>query len=111
MKPYRDLLPNLAEYQRSIKPVRQPELYQKNQQIGKMNREYTVENPALTLESDTYRERGKELETIILDAETKFIMGMIDEEGWRAELAKWQAAGGTQMCLEYELAYSSRAAE
>lgn len=111
VKPYRDLLPNLAEYQRSIKPVRQPELYQKNQQIGKMNREYTVENPALTLESDTYRERGKELETLILDAQTKFIMGMIDEEGWQAELAKWKAAGGNQMCLEYEQAYSSRAAE
>ncbi|MNE88533.1 Lipoprotein LipO precursor [compost metagenome] len=76
-----------------------------------MNREYTVENPALTLESDTYTERGKDLETIILDAQTKFIMGMIDEEGWQAELARWKAAGGNQMCLEYELAYRSRAAE
>ncbi|WP_254075347.1 extracellular solute-binding protein [Paenibacillus tritici] len=111
VKPYRDLLPNLAEYQQSIKPVRQPELYQKNQEIGKMNKEYVVENPALTLESDTYREKGKELEIIIQDAETKFIMGMIDEEGWRAELSRWQEAGGSQMCREYELANRSRAAE
>ncbi|ASA22408.1 extracellular solute-binding protein [Paenibacillus donghaensis] len=102
VKPYRDLLPFLADDQSSIKPSLQPELYLKNQKIGQVNRAYIVENPALTLESDTYREKGKELETIILDAETKFIMGMIDEEGWNAELAKWKQAGGDQMSLEYE---------
>jgi putative aldouronate transport system substrate-binding protein len=109
VKPYRDLLPNLSDNQRSIKPSHQPELYLKNQQIGKLNKEYIVDNPALTLESDTYREKGKELELIILDAETKFIMGMIDETGWRAELARWKEAGGDQMCREYERAYSKSA--
>ncbi|WP_249898073.1 extracellular solute-binding protein [Paenibacillus sp. PK3_47] len=106
VKPYRDLFPYLVYDQSSVKPSLQPELYLRTQQLGRQNREYIVENPALTLESDTYREKGKELELIILDAETKFIMGMIDEEGWQAELARWQEAGGTRMCREYELAYS-----
>lgn len=106
VKPYRDLLPYLTVDQSSIKPALQPELYLKNQHIGKLNRGHIVENPALTLESDIYAEKGKELELIILDAETKFIMGMIDVEGWQAELVRWQEAGGNQLSREYELAYS-----
>lgn len=106
VKPYRDMLPYLGEEAALIKPSLQPDLYRKNQQIGKSYNDYLVSNPALTLDSEIYSERGKELDTIITDAETRFIMGQIDEAGWKAELAKWKQAGGERMIREYEQSYS-----
>ncbi|MDF2935360.1 MAG: transporter substrate-binding protein [Paenibacillaceae bacterium] len=109
VKPYRDMLLRQAEDSDSIKPSSQPELYRKSQEINRESRAYIVENPALTLESDTFAELGKELDTLITDAETKFIMGLIDEAGWEAELAKWRQAGGDRVIREYEEAYSKLA--
>ncbi|MEF3305198.1 hypothetical protein PV407_18765, partial [Paenibacillus sp. GYB003] len=43
-----------------------------------------VSNPALTLTSATFSERDQELEQQINDAQTKFIMGKIDEAGYCA---------------------------
>ncbi|MBB3113126.1 putative aldouronate transport system substrate-binding protein [Paenibacillus phyllosphaerae] len=105
VKPYRDALLYLDEDHMSIEPVRQPELYVKNQLIGATYNNYIVPNPALTLESATNEERGKELEILISDAVTRFIMGHLDEAGWQAELAKWRQAGGDRMTREYEEAY------
>lgn len=106
VKPYRDMLLRQVEEPETVKPSSQPELYRKSQQINRENRDYIVENPALTLESDTFAELGKELDTLITDAETKFIMGLIDEAGWEAELAKWRHAGGDRVIREYEESYS-----
>ena len=106
VKPYRDIFPYWIDNPAPIKPNHQPELYQKNQQVGRNNRNYIVENPALNLDSEIYREKGEDLETIIMDAETKFIMGIIGDEGWKAEVNRWRQAGGDQMCREYEEAYS-----
>ncbi|TYP78978.1 extracellular solute-binding protein [Paenibacillus methanolicus] len=105
VKPYRDMLPNFGEDLDSIQPVRQPELFQKNQRIGDMYRSYLVMNPALTLDSATNEERGKELDILITDAQTRFIMGHLDEAGWQAEVEKWRQAGGDRMIAEYEEAY------
>lgn len=108
VKPLRDSLPYLGESNPALKPVRQPDLYRKNQQINKSNEQYIIPNPALTLESETYAERGMELEVMITDAQTKFIMGKIDEAGWKAEIDKWSKAGGDQMIREYEAAYKKK---
>ncbi|MNC33707.1 Lipoprotein LipO precursor [compost metagenome] len=108
VKPYRDMLLRQAEEADSIKPSSQPELFRKSTLINRDNREHIVENPALTLESDTFAELGKELDTLITDAETKFIMGLIDEAGWENELAKWKHAGGERVVREYETAFSKR---
>ncbi len=108
VKPYRDTLPFLGETNPALKQALQPELFRKNQLIGKQNERYIVPNPAHTLESETYAERGKELEQLITDAETKFIMGKIDELGWKAEIEKWRKAGGDAMIREYEEAYRKK---
>lgn len=105
VKPYRDALPNLGEQDPRLKESKQPELFRKNQRLTMENQSYIVPNPALTLDSGTYAERGKELEILITDAETKFIMGKLDESGWRAELEKWKQAGGERMMKEYEESY------
>ncbi|MNP86675.1 Lipoprotein LipO precursor [compost metagenome] len=52
-----------------------------------------------------YSGRGKELEQMITDAETKFIMGKIDEAGWKTEIDKWKKAGGDKLMEEYKTDY------
>jgi putative aldouronate transport system substrate-binding protein len=66
---------------------------------------YSIPNPALTLVSTTYSERGKELEQMIWDSQTKYIMGKIDEAGWQAEIEKWKKAGGSKIMDEYKADY------
>ncbi|MNT98057.1 Lipoprotein LipO precursor [compost metagenome] len=63
-------------------------------------------NPALTLTSAIYSERGSELDTMMSDAATKYIMGKIDDAGWQAEVEKWRKAGGDTLIKEYEAAYA-----
>jgi putative aldouronate transport system substrate-binding protein len=102
VKPYRDTFPQRNENYNIAKPAKQPDLFRKNQKIGKENEQYIVPNPAHTLLSATYSERGKELEQMITDAQTKFIMGKIDEAGWQAEIEKWKKAGGDKLMQEYK---------
>ncbi|MDQ0919203.1 extracellular solute-binding protein [Paenibacillus sp. V4I5] len=105
VKPYRDTFPNRNENYNIAKKAKQPDLFRKNSQIGAENEKYIVPNPAHNLLSGTYSERGKELEQMITDAETKFIMGKIDEAGWQAEVERWKKAGGDKLMQEYKEAY------
>ncbi|AWB44645.1 ABC transporter substrate-binding protein [Paenibacillus sp. CAA11] len=102
VKPYRDSLPQRGELYNMEKKAKGTELFNLNKKIVYENEKYIVPNPALTLKSNTYNERGGELEQIITDAQTKFIMGQIDEAGWKAEVEKWKKSGGDQMEAEYK---------
>lgn len=102
VKPYRDTFPQRGDLYNMEKKPKGTELFNKNKQIVYENENYIVPNPAITLKSTTYNERGGELEQIITDAQTKFIMGQIDEAGWKAEVEKWRKSGGDQMAAEYK---------
>lgn len=106
VKPYRDSLPFLGVGNSDLRPAIQPELYRRSVGIAKANEAHIVRNPALNLESLTYTERGKELDELISDAETLFIMGKLDVDGWRGEVERWRKAGGDRMVEEYQRAYS-----
>ncbi len=106
VKPYRDNLPQRSEAYNIAKPMKQPDLFNKNKKIGLENEKYIVVNPALTLDSATISEKGKELDQMITDAETKFIMGKIDEAGWKAEIQKWRTAGGDKVIQEFKESYA-----
>lgn len=71
------------------------------QQIFKENEKFAIPNPAINLNSKTYTDQGTELETIIKDARTKFIMGQIDENGWKQQVNTWLTRGGQKMIDEY----------
>ncbi|MDQ1909943.1 extracellular solute-binding protein [Paenibacillus sp. GD4] len=105
VKPYRDSLFNIEGYH--VAPLKDTPLGEKGRQIPKDNLTNMVSNPALTLTSQTNTERGKELEQMIADAQTRYIMGIIDDAGWEAEVDKWRMAGGDRMSKEYEEAYKS----
>lgn len=93
MKPYRDNLLNIEGYH--VKPLKDTPQGEKGTAMAKENAKYVVPNISLTLTSATYMERGNELDLLISDAQTKYIMGKIDEAGWQAEVDKWLKAGGS----------------
>lgn len=105
VKPYRDTFPNRDEQYHMDKPSKDTDLARKSKLIGYENEQHAVPNPALTLDSPTYAERGKELDQQIADAQTLYIMGKIDDEGWQAEVERWRLAGGDKIAREYKEAY------
>jgi putative aldouronate transport system substrate-binding protein len=107
VKPYRDNLPHRGELYNVAKPSKESELFQKNQQIARENDQYVVLNPALNLQSATFSDKGEELDLLITDAQTKFIMGKIDEDGWKTEIERWRQHGGDRMMQEYRDSYTS----
>lgn len=104
VKPYRDMLPNQEGY--NIKPLSDKPIAEKAQKIAENNTQYAIPNPALTLSSETYSERGGELDQLITDAHIKFVMGNIDEAGYMAEIEKWRKQGGDKIIQEYEEEYA-----
>lgn len=64
-----------------------------------------VRNPVSALISPTANQRGGELELILKDADTKFIMGQLDEAGYKAEIEKWRIQGGQLIIDEFNQAW------
>lgn len=103
VKPYRDGLLNIEGY--NVPEIEDTPIALKGTKMARENVQYAVPNPALTLNSPTYNERGVELDLIIRDAETKYIMGQIDDAGFQAEVDKWAKAGGDAVVKEYESSF------
>ncbi|WP_240415830.1 extracellular solute-binding protein [Paenibacillus periandrae] len=103
VKPFRDNLLQIEGY--NSPPLKDTPIGEKGTMVAKENTKYSVGNPALTLNSATYSERGKELEQMIWDAQTKYIMGKLDDAGWQAEIEKWKKAGGSKIMDEYKADY------
>jgi len=76
------------------------EMYNKNKEIA-------VINPFQSFISDTYSEKGSELDKIIEDARIKYIMGEIDENGFQLAREKWLKDGGAQIIEEFTEAYNA----
>lgn len=83
-----------------------PPLVVKGRELDKDNAKYAVANVAEALISDTYAEKGGQLDKLIEDAKTKFVMGKIDEAGWKQAIDQWRKAGGDKVAEEYTAAYA-----
>lgn len=105
VKPYRDSLPSFEVTGTGL-PLKLSDLQAKGWKVIADNLKNVVPNVALTMNSKTYSEKGGELDTLIRDAQTKFIMGKIDEAGWQAEVDKWRKAGGDKVIEEYTAEYA-----
>jgi putative aldouronate transport system substrate-binding protein len=46
---------------------------------------------------------------MLLDAKVKFVMGKIDENGWKAAVEQFKKAGGDKAAQEYADAYTKAA--
>lgn len=70
------------------------------------NAKVAVVNPFAPLDSPTFLEKGAKLQKMIDDARIKYIMGIIDEAGWKAVIEQWRKEGGAKMIEEYKAEYA-----
>ncbi len=75
--------------------------------VYKDNENYVVGNPAEPLVSDTYSRKGPQLDEIMSTANTQFILGTINEEGYKAQIERWRTQGGDDYIEEINKAYKA----
>ncbi|CAM3939483.1 extracellular solute-binding protein [Cohnella lubricantis] len=88
-----------------MKVAGQDPLLEEAERLVSDNEKFLVRDPTAQLDSPTYDEKGTELYRIVTDATYHYILGQIDEAGFRKEIDKWKRAGGSQIIQEYEQAY------
>lgn len=71
------------------------------------NEKYAVANPAEPYVSDTYSTKGPQLDAIIAEANTKYIVGQISADDWKKEVERWKSNGGTKVIEEINKAYQA----
>lgn len=64
------------------------------------NNAVAIGDPSAKYVSPTHSERGGELNTILADAAIQFVMGEIDEAGFKAAVEQWKQAGGSKVAEE-----------
>ncbi|MDD6485243.1 MAG: extracellular solute-binding protein [Clostridiales bacterium] len=69
------------------------------------NAKYSVSDPSAPYISNTYALKGTSLDSIMSEADTKFIKGDFTEEQWKAAREEWKAKGGDDIVKEYNEAY------
>lgn len=71
-------------------------------QIKKDNEQFAITNPAaaLLINSETYTLNGANLDMIIEDARTQYIVGQIDDAGLQAAWDLWYTTGGENVITE-----------
>ncbi|AZP03859.1 extracellular solute-binding protein [Jeotgalibaca ciconiae] len=89
------------------KPAEGYELEAWERRLGFMEHdaEYAVFNPAAPYISETYTEKGAQLDNIISDARIQFIAGQIDEQGWKDAIELWVKSGGDDIEAEINELY------
>ncbi|MNG26938.1 Lipoprotein LipO precursor [compost metagenome] len=75
------------------------------------NEKIAVFDVAGALISATKNEKGPELDKIKADAIVKFIMGQIDEAGYKKAMEDWKKAGGDKVIAELTAEYKKAQAK
>lgn len=92
-------------------PLRQSDLRAKYNELNKILTPYAVSNPCYPFVSETNVAFGSQLSTILSDAATQYIAGIIDLEGLQAAWQQWEEEGGAMMTMEYNEAYHASLGE
>ena len=92
-------------------PLRQTELRAKYAQLNEILTPYAVSDPCYPFVSETNVAFGTQLTTILSDAATQYIAGIIDEAGLKAAWDQWEEEGGALMTMEYNEAYHASLGE
>lgn len=101
-----------------VSSVTNPNLYKRNPddtdplltEVNRLiedNATMLIHNPTVGFSSNTYDARNVELDFIINNATYNFILGKIDEDGFREEINSWMQKGGTAVIQELEEALRS----
>ncbi|WP_165452673.1 extracellular solute-binding protein [Paenibacillus thalictri] len=81
-------------------------LMEKYNKMIRDNEAIAVNNPTNPLVSETQTTKGSELKQLIDDARTKFILGKMDEAGWKQTIEQWRNAGGDKVIEEFSAQYA-----
>ncbi|MDL4840271.1 extracellular solute-binding protein [Aquibacillus rhizosphaerae] len=73
----------------------------KSEELFKDNENYLINDPTVTLVSDTFVQDGSRLQQIITDATYQYILGDLDEAGFEDAVENWKSQGGEQIIEEY----------
>ena len=93
-----------------IGAIQRPNAYQAaHQRVYQEIQPFAVMNPVvpLALMSPTWTQRSQTLNQLIDDAVINFIMGNINEAGFRAEVARWYREDGQRALDELQAAYDA----
>ena len=96
---------NVASVTRIVHPHANPEMVMRDVRILE-NEDFSVFNPAFGLSSVTFNERAADLDQMMNDATTQFVMGALDMDGFLAVLENWRNNGGRQMAEEFAASYA-----
>lgn len=77
------------------------------QDVYEDNENWAVANPAEPYVSDTYSTKGPQLDAIMSEANTKYIVGQITLDEWKAQLERWRTQGGNDVIKEMNEAYKA----
>ncbi|MCY9668105.1 extracellular solute-binding protein [Paenibacillus alginolyticus] len=88
-------------------PVKTTPVRKKSDEVQKSNEPIIVANPAEPLVSNVYTQKGAQLDTMISDARTKYIVGQIDEAGFKAAVELWKKSGGDDYVKEINDLYKA----
>ena len=80
---------------------------QRNLEIIEENAPYAVADGSLGLISTLYNEIGGDLDTLMSDAKTLYIMGEIDKEEFQGRMEQWKKQGGDDIAAEYAALYEA----
>ncbi|MCS7463349.1 extracellular solute-binding protein [Paenibacillus doosanensis] len=78
----------------------------KANEVKAANEKIALPNPGEPLISQTYTQKGAQLDQQVEDARVKFIVGKIDEAGFQAEMELWKKNGGNEYIKEMNDAYA-----
>ncbi|MDQ1912664.1 extracellular solute-binding protein [Paenibacillus sp. GD4] len=82
-------------------------IQKKAEGLVKDNEKFLIHDPTAPLFSATYTERAAKLQEIIKDATYRFMLGSLDEQGFKKEVERWRKEGGDKITEEYNAAYTS----
>ncbi|WP_168119518.1 extracellular solute-binding protein [Paenibacillus sp. HB172176] len=83
-----------------LTPKQNSDFGKKMEALVQANEKVAVVNLAEAFISDTYSKQGQQLDNMRYDMMVKFVMGQIDEAGYKAEIDKWLQAGGSAVIQE-----------
>lgn len=108
VKPYQALMiGGSSTIDGMLQPVNKNEAKDKAERLILDNENFLFNDPTVPLESVRYNEIGVRLEESIRDATYQFILGMIDEAGYEAQVERWLEEGGEEIIKEFNEAYRS----
>jgi putative aldouronate transport system substrate-binding protein len=70
------------------------------------NKNIAVVDLSASLLSDTNTQKGVDLKKAVTDAQTKYVLGEIDEKGWNDAVDKWRKNGGDKIIEEFTADYT-----